>query len=512
MLLSLFLLALADIPPAPAPAPAPRPAPAPAAAATPPENGLRLPTVTESKMANGLVFSADLREEYLAGSAILVELAVRNTGTAAQTFPDLSARPFLVHFRMTTPKGARQDRFNTPPEQDPGTTWTIAPGASRRVLLEVPLSTGFDPGAWTLGVEVQDGKGAVLTAIAAKSVRLSVPSPKAGRFTWDPTLSSGVGAAMAWLHGGSGGYDLYLSSFEAKRPSRVLSHSYLGRLKNLVDPHLSRTRATDTNSRYVYWQQGNGVSYVRLDGNSVRNSSTFSLPYPRFSLLGEGVTGNDGALLVPLWVPAPSGEGGSVKVLELDPRAPSGLRQVVDLPALPSKVATSLDAAGNLLFAMAHPGGLDLYRVDPTWDSGLPARGSRVLKGAEQPVAWLGWDVLPDQGEKAGGLTLCALLIGSGEGGPTYRYLNAELGGKLVRDSGVLPWLMPGTVLDVLPRGLDPFRALVRDGDGALWYGLQGGAPAKLSGKAAGVLFTDSEGTKLRVIGPGLYSDSLLGL
>ncbi|HND34251.1 MAG TPA: hypothetical protein PLA94_29820, partial [Myxococcota bacterium] len=335
--------------------------------------------------------------------------------------------------------------------------------------------------------------------------------PKAGRFTWDPTLSSGVGAAMAWLHGGNGGFDLYLSQFESKRPTRLLSHAYLGRLKTSVDPHLSRTRSSDANSRYVYWQQQSGLTYVRLDGSSVRNSATFSLPYPRFSLLGEGVTGSDGSLLVPLWVPAPAGEGGSVKVLELDPRAPGALRQVVDLPAPPSKVATSLDASGNLLFAMAHAGGLDIYRVDPTWDSDLPARGSRVLKGAEMPVAWLGWDVLPDQGEKAGGLTLCALALGTGETGPTYRYLNAELGGKLVRDSGVLPWLMPGTVLDVLPRGLEPFRALVRDAEGALWYGQQGGAPAKVGGKAAGVLFSDSEGTKLRVLGPGLYTDSLLG-
>lgn len=510
MLLSLFLLALADIPPAPRPAPAPAPAPA-APAAVAAEHELRLPTPVESKMSNGLAFSADLREEYLAGMPLLVELAVRNTGTAPQTFPDLSARPFLVHFRLTTPKGQRQDRFNTPPAQDPGTTWTIAPGASRRVLLEVPLSSNFDPGAWTLGVEVQDGSGAVLTAIAGKSIRLSVPSHKTGRFTWDPTLNSGVGAAMTWLHGGSGGYDLYLSQFDSKRPTRLLSHSYLGRLQSYVDPHLSRTRSSDANSRYVYWRKGASISYVRLDGSSVRTRSTFSLPYPRFSLLDEGVTGSDGALLVPLWIPAPSGEGGSVKVLELDPRATGALRQVVDLPAPPSKVATSLDASGNLLFAMAHSGGLDIYRVDPTWDNDLPARGSRALKGAEMPVTWLGWDVLPDQGEKAGGLTLCALLIGSAESGPTYRYLNADLGGKLVRDSGVLPWLMPGAVLDVLPRALEPFRALVRDGEGALWYGMQGSTPAKLGGKAAGVLFTDSEGTKLRVLGTGLYTDTLLG-
>ena len=94
----------------------------------------------------GATVTADLHDAYVQGEPLLVNVTVRNSGTTPITVPDLSARPWHVHFRFTLPDGHSQDRFNTPPKVEPAGTWTIAPRSERRVLLEVPSGDAMKAG------------------------------------------------------------------------------------------------------------------------------------------------------------------------------------------------------------------------------------------------------------------------------------------------------------------------------------------------------------------------------
>lgn len=459
--------------------------------------------------AAGLRVAADVRPEHLAGFTMLVQIVVENPTKQEAAFPDLSARPWLVHF-VFAGGGLRQDRANTPPASDGGAVWRLPPGGRRSVLLEVPLSADVRAGSWSLTVEIRDPLG---LSLPAQSVRVSPAQPVAGRFLWDGAASQASGAAMAWLHRASTGYDLYLMTFKPREPAKIAGQYALAHLNQIADPWLSRTRASDTGSRYAYWMEGpQALRALPIDGVTPGAARTVVLPWPRVDLLSQGITDGRGGLQIPIWVPAPRGEGGSVKIAGLDKRGALQIRTVADLPARPL-AATGIDAAGNLLLAVGHAAAVDLYRLDPAWPAELPARGARALTlDPGWRAAALGWDVLPDRADRPGGLALQTLLLDeSRPEARRARRVHSDLSGRTLLDSGPAPWALPGSVSDNLPAG-EASYTLSRDGSAA-WYAAPGAAPIRLEPTPPpGMLFSDREGVKLRALGgPGVVQDRLLG-
>ena len=140
LILTLAILALApavhagpDVPAAPAPTPPPL-----VTLPVAPPSRSAAPAGIEAASAVGISVSADLRASYLTGFPVLVSLTVTNTGATAQTFPNLAARPHLVHFTTTGPKG-KSERHTSPPEVEPTAVWTLPPGSSQRAILEIQI-------------------------------------------------------------------------------------------------------------------------------------------------------------------------------------------------------------------------------------------------------------------------------------------------------------------------------------------------------------------------------------
>lgn len=271
-----LLLALLPFVAAQSPTPAPAPAP-----------------IAQVTTASGLFVSADLRDTYLTGSPLLVQITLQNQGEQTLTVPDLNARPYLVHFIFSN-KGIRTDRFNTPPAVESTATWVLKPKDQRQVWLEVPAGTGLAAGTWTFGLEIRDPAGTI--SIPSRTMQIMEPRPVAGRFFWEPLLVTTTGTALTWLHQSNSGFDLYLMTFDPKHPGRGNGQYFLQHLSEKVDPQLSRARPEDASARYVYWRTGaQTISVLRLDGMEARGSvRNYALPYPTNSFLGEGVT--DGRL------------------------------------------------------------------------------------------------------------------------------------------------------------------------------------------------------------------------
>ncbi|MDP2315032.1 MAG: hypothetical protein Q8P41_19180 [Pseudomonadota bacterium] len=453
----------------------------------------------EAAAKNGLRISADVHEEYVTGFPMLVTVTVRNDGDKPLTFPDLGARPHLVRFTMKSGT-TRWERYTTPPATEPTTMWTIPAQAQRRVTLEIPSSGGLAAGAWELAVAVQDPTGAI--TLPTRTIRLAAAQPVGGSYTWEPAIQQSVGAMVPWLHQGTGGFDLYLLQLDPRAPTRTLGQFFLARLPARVEPVLTRARPVDALSRYLYWQSSpQTFTFARLEGTTLRGKPrTVSLPFPAAELLGRGGTDAKGGAVIPLWVPDPAGTSGAVLALCVDDRGAQVLRQVVRLGARPTAVSTAVDAGSNLVLALGHAAGVDVYRIDPALAPEIGARGSRVtpLTDGWAPTA-LAFDTLPDRGERAGGLALLTVLTR----GDTYRAIWSDLGGKLIEESAALPWTAPGNVVSVLPAGYGPFYYLTQDPTGAVWYGAQGAAPQKLDGARPGTLWPGAEAVQLRRIVAG---------
>ncbi len=428
---------------------------------------------------NGIAIAADLRDEYLRGLPILVQLTLTNPTAAAVKTPDLSARPHLVHFRLVSPEGKATERFTTPPAVETGGEWTLAPKASRAVLLEVPSSPGFALGDWQLTVTV--GDPAQLVTLPTVKFRIVAAHPVAGDAAWETTIERNSGAVVPWVHKAREGYDLYLNHYAAGDSSRLLAHYRLFHSPTLLDPTLTRALPNSARSRWMYWQSAaNEVRTVRLEGAGISGVvRPLGTPWPKVELLARGVSDAAGNLLIPLWVPKPSGTQGSVRVLTMNERGATSYRVVAEVAARPPIAETGVDANGNMVLVLGHDRGVDVYRIDPTAAEKLPANGVRAWK-AEGGWTTLGaaFDALPDKDGRAGGLAILVVqrLAGVDPLPAQLRTLRIDLGGTLFETGAPMPWSGPATFSRLLPAGYGAFHYLSVEA-GIATFGASDGAP-----------------------------------
>jgi len=456
----------------------------------------------------GAAVTADLRSEYLAGFPVLVEVRVRNGGSAPLSFPNLSARPHLVRFLVDGPKG-RTERFTTPPATDSGKTWTIPPGSTQRVLLEVPSGDAFAPGDYTVTVRIADPAGEV--ELPTQPFTLRTPSPVAGRPLVEPSIARNSGAMFPWMHQAGKGYELYLASYDPKAPGQVVAQYHLAHVDQKAEPILARSRPGEASARHVYWQSApNQLTVGQLAVTRFENPPrTYTLPYPSFTLLDRGVSDEQGRLVIPVWVPAPKGTGGNVYAWTITNRGEQVVRDVLRLDAPPAQVTVAADAASHPVIAIAHRTGIDLFRVDPTLPPEIPAYAKRAWKAeGGWAVSRLAFDVLPTSPTHPGGLSLLGVLTRSAEGVASHRAMWFDLNGSTVSDSGPRPWPFSGTIVDLLPAGYGPFYVLVQDAQGWAW-GAQGGNAARLAKGGPGALWEAADSIKLRTLGGATVATDL---
>jgi hypothetical protein len=434
--------------------------------------------------------SVDFRPEYLAGEPILLRFEVSNQSTETTRFADLSSRPHLVRFDLTGPDGKKQTRFNTPPPIDPGRLWELSPRSRRQVLLQVPSSRGFKPGRWSVTIRILDDSGEI--TLPSHDFLLKTPRPVAGSLVRDELGLERTGHQAVWVHKAQDGYDLYLHHSQGKRPEKTLGDYYLLHLDDRIEPVLSHSRPQERWGRYIYWQvDDKTISYVQLDGQRIRGKvRKLQMPWPAASLLARGTTDADGSLHLPLWINAPQGTGGEIRVASVRSQAGTRFRSVVRLPRAPAWVESTIDASGALRLLVAHDGFLDLYTVDPKGD--LPAVGRRLSVDLAPQAARFGF--LPDQEDQAGGLAILGLY--RSEAGLVGRW--TSLSGRTIHDFAVvIP--PPSTQLqDLLPLGLAPFAALYQATGDLPAQLIRPGHPQKsLQARSEGVLISNGEGAVL---------------
>jgi hypothetical protein len=384
--------------------------PAPVAGAPPP-SVTKAPGQSDAAVA----VETDLRAEYLAGAPIGLVLRLRNTTGAAVSVADLSSRPWLVEF-VLTPEGKQVTRRkNTPPAVDAGREVSLPPQGQRQTTLEVPLSSKLGPGRYTLAIQVDLGGGRLVSVpptpfVIAPAKVLSVDFAECD----DPR----GGAATLFSHQATGGQDLYLWSGADPTAPVMAAASFLLRAPNPTAPRLSRVQAGSTERRHVLWLEGDRfVHFARIDVGAVRgNAGKVETPWPRVQILGAPATDGAGLLQVPLWVPAPKGAGGDLRLLTVDERGRPVFRRLTTLSAPPTDLQVLVDDVGAVQIALLTGGNLDLYSVRPGLDdaartAALPIPGRRALKSAPgEQLVGVRPVLLPEKEGQPGGR---ALLVAS---------------------------------------------------------------------------------------------------
>lgn len=419
--------------------------------------------------------SADLRDEYLAGEDVLVQVTLSNAGAGPVTVPDLTARPWRVKFRLTMPSGAAQNRFSTPPAEEPTTSWTIPARGQKRVLLEVPSGSALQAGSYTLGLQIDLGDEKL--TVPARAIRLAPARPVDGDLSPAPLPTERGGFDVLWLHQAASGYDLYRAVGD--RPGQGLRDDFLVHLDARITPSLTVARSGERD-RYVVWQTSpKALAYVRVEGGRVEDARrTLEFPWPRFEMIGKGATDPKDNLHIPIWVPAPQGASGELRLVSVDERGQLQLRRMSRLDTRPSQVATVVDVAGGVHVLVGRGELLDIYTLRPDYPADVPIPGERLWKPEPgQQLLQASFGGAPATESQAGGLGVLVLYMQAGA--VQAQWLSLQ-GKPMARLAGTPP-AAGATLVATLPRGTEAPGLLFKLADGT-WSYVEGAA--KLSLKA----------------------------
>lgn len=409
-----------------------------------------------------LAVTTDLHSEYLSGEPMLVRFVVQNDSAKPAQFSDLSRRPWLVRFKVKGENTPTQTRYNLPPSLDEGQQWTLAPRARREVLLEIPSSSTFKSGDYSLEIRILEDGGERVLPVHAFRIRPAAPA--GGQISTDSLSTARGGHQVLWTHQAQDGADLYLNHANAANPAEVIGNYHLLHLKKAVEPVLAHSAPQQVWDRHVYWMQSaNSLRFARIRGHALRNApASLNFPYPKVQLVGRGATDGQGALHIPVWIPGPNGKGGTLRVASVDARGKPRFRKVLRADSVPELVVSGVDSTGGLRLLIGGTGGLALYNLPA--DSNLPAFGSRIVaKDVPVIAAHLGY--LPESESVAGGLAIAVLERRPADTGETLQVAWLGMDGRDRKRWPAVALPAGAQVKDFLSQSTD-FAVLVQKSDG----------------------------------------------
>ncbi len=388
----------------------------------------------------------------LTGAPLVVDLEVHNEGERTIRFPDLAARPDLVRFELRY-GGKRERRYNTPLESAPTAQWALGPGDQRELRLEVPGSAGIAPGLVTVAVSLHNTQPP--TPLPALKVRLQAPMPGAGDLSGASAAPGTRHQDVAWVHEDGEDAHLVLHHASGTRGYELVLTAVPGR----VQPWLSHSRLDTLGERSIVWQVSpQRIEVVRLRGQRTRGPPrAFDLPWPRVEIAGQPITELSGHLRVPIWIPAPAGPGGELRLLTLnEPRGPS-FQRLAQLPARPVQVLGTVDPTGTGLFLVVRPDAVDIYTPPASPDLPWIRRPMwRTQDDAEAVQVALG--SLPAGAVHAGGTAV--LLATRTQESISTQWLSMR--GTALEAPSLTEDL--GRLVQLVPRGVDWPGLVFRDG------------------------------------------------
>jgi hypothetical protein len=359
---------------------------------------------------SGASAKAEIRSEYIQGEPIPVPISLVNTTAQRVVVPDLATRPWLVEFHLVLPQGNDQVRKNSAPDQDPGTSISIAPRGQRRVLLEVPASARLKPGEYILEIQIVLSSERII--LPAKPISIVAANPVSAELS--PQQHPGSKAeplTSLWVHQAKNGHDLYLHQARGGRPGSMISDQFLFNTSENFKPWLSVTRSREIGTGHVTWQSApRTIQILRLEGSATPESpSRLELPWPKVEIESRGITNANGELHLPLWIPAPQGRGGTLQLVRIDDRGSPIFERLAHFERRPDHSLSMIDDAGQTHLLLVHSGNLDRYSPRMTNPSGkkLPVPGTRLLRSrSDHRVIDLQAVALPESGGRAGALAL----------------------------------------------------------------------------------------------------------
>ncbi len=308
----------------------------------------------------------------MVGQTIQVKIVVSNPDPDPLSFPDVGNRPWLVRFDTVDPQGKRRQLYSTPPLEDPGTQWSIAPGERREALFDIPTSDTWTTGQATVNITVND------IAVGSTNFELIEINPHHTDSNSKPVDQTQGPVAVLYATLERSDTELWLGRSGRK--------DFLLSIPGRVKPELSMARADRHIGRWITWKDDKDRLWgLQTHLREIQTEPfTINFPWPTAVPCGRSATDANARLVIPICIDGPNGKVTQLAAAIVTGKKAPLIRSIARFQ--PSTVLTNIDAGGNVDFILIRPNAVDIATIETNENHSRPSTIHRLWRGDETIV------------------------------------------------------------------------------------------------------------------------------
>ncbi len=299
----------------------------------------------------------NLRDAYLAGEPIVIEITAQNNSDDVVDIPDLGHETWRSSFTISGSKLPLQKRKNS--IKDTQSRWKIPPRGARKTQLALPGGKALSPGKYSLSVNI-DAESETLQE------KIDIELQKAKPVNVNLLNRGALKTHAIWLQKSLEGYDLYFNNGQW--------NTYVERLSEAVHPKLSVCNKCE---KKAVWQKDRSIYWLDKKG-AVRK---IQVPWPSVELIGRAAY--NGEYHVPIWAQKPKSKNGDLWLMRIDRRGQPHYHKMRSAMGKPLQISAAVTEQGNPLFLLRDDQRVELYSEAISQNRTLPLLVKRIRRIAK---------------------------------------------------------------------------------------------------------------------------------
>lgn len=301
-----------------------------------------------------IVIQTNLKEHYIVGQPIFVDILIHNTGETSETLPNLEKQTWKLLWIIENQTGKQKIRST---QQESQEMWTLAPRQLKEVRFELPNSAELPTGKQKLELRIELG----VPYSESKELHIHQKSS-----LWDDRE---IREEQAFFPQGE---YLWGQAFSATQQIVFLESDRT--IPLFTAPQESRFQQSISNyDHHIYTLQNNQLQLHSLSRNEISNTKNITLPWKDILLLARGITDFEQRLHLPLWIADPNKTSGTIRSIQVAQNGSVSYRKIITLAEKPVQVDSALTSTGTPLYLIQTKNRIYLLPLTQTGDPKIDA-------------------------------------------------------------------------------------------------------------------------------------------
>ncbi len=294
-----------------------------------------------------LLIQTNLKEHYIAGQPIFVDIQIQNIGESVETLPNLEKQTALLQWSIENTNGKQKIQSKEIENKD---TWTLEPRQLKEVRFLLPNSSALPVGKQQLSLQIDLPQPYTQT----KEIYIHKPSP-----LWDDRE---IREEQAFFPEG-----YYLWGQATSKKEQIVFLETERSIPLFIAPIQERFQQTISHQdNHLYSLHEEQLLLHTLEREEIQKTQKISFPWKQVSNFTRGITDPEQRFHLPIWISDPKSNSGTLRSIIITHDGSISYRKIISLPERPLSIDSALTSAGVPLYLIQTSNRIYLFPLTQT--------------------------------------------------------------------------------------------------------------------------------------------------